>query len=318
MAVSATDNWGKFNYLGILKFHGKGFKGKGITIASRENTISKHGNQVADVISQICPEANILVKQDYTNPAKREKNIDVYTTSIFYASDKYERNVQAAIDFYNEGTILCCAVGNDGSSSCTSLSKYAHWLSIGACLLNNGKVTRANYSSVTKEIDFMSFSSLKTNKGTFTGTSCASPCFAAMIALVQGFFKEKIGRKLTQEEMLNFIKDNIQDLEEEGFDNKTGFGIFILPDPDTINVNKYITNEEIINIEPIEIIEPLIKMTIGSKEVYINGKKQTIDLAPFMKDNKACVPVRFLVETLGYKVEWDNNKKEIKITDGTK
>ena len=80
----------------------------------------------ADVITQICPEANILVKQDYTNPNKREKNIDIYTTSIFYSSDKYEKNIQAAINFHNEGTILCCAVGNDASASCTSLSKHAH------------------------------------------------------------------------------------------------------------------------------------------------------------------------------------------------
>lgn len=316
MAV-LNDNWAKFTYLGISKFHEKGFKGKGITIASRENTVSKHGNQVADVITQICPEANILVKQDYTNPNKREKNIDIYTTSIFYSSDKYEKNIQAAINFHNEGTILCCAVGNDASASCTSLSKHAHWLSIGACILSNGKISRANYSSITKEIDFMSFTNLKTNKGIFSGTSCASPCFAAMLALVQQFFKEKAGRKLNYEELLNFIKDNCHDLETEGFDNKTGFGIFILPDPDTIDINKYLLDDNIINA-PIEEKEPFIKMTIGSKEIYINGEKQTMDLAPFIKDNKVCIPIRFLAETLGYKVEWNNDKKEIKITDETK
>ena len=88
MAVSALDNWEKFTYLGITKFHNKGYKGKGITIASRENIKSKHGNQVADIISQICPDANILVKQDYQDPKKREKNIDIYTTSLFSISDK--------------------------------------------------------------------------------------------------------------------------------------------------------------------------------------------------------------------------------------
>ena len=309
MAITALDNWEKFTYLGITKFHNKGYKGKGITIASRENTTSKHGNQVADVISQVCPEANILIKQDYRDPNKHEKNIDIYTTSMFFSSDKYEKNVQAAIDLAKKGTFLCCAVGNEASSSCTVLSKYAHWTSIGACNLSSGKITRMNYSSITNDIDFMSFTNLKTNKGIFTGTSCAAPCFAGMLALVQEFFKEKIGRKLTHEELIEFIKEHTQDLDIEGFDEKTGFGIFILPDPDEIDITKY---GEIIE-QPVSVIEPYIKMAIGSKEVYVNGEKQLLDVAPLMKDNRAFVPVRFISENLGYQVEWDNIKKEIKI-----
>ena len=97
-----------------------------------------------------------------------------------------------------------------------------------------------NYSSITDNIDFMSFTNLKTSKGVFTGTSCATPCFAAMLGLVQGFFIEKIGRKLTNEELLDFIKENTQDLDKEGFDEKTGFGIFVLPDPDEINLSKFL------------------------------------------------------------------------------
>ena len=69
------------------------------------------------------------------------------------------------------------------------------------------------YSSITDNIDYMSFTNLKTNKGLFTGTSCAAPCFASMLALVQGFFKEKIGRKLTHEELIEFIKEHTQDLD---------------------------------------------------------------------------------------------------------
>ena len=310
MAVSALDNWEKFTYLGITKFHNKGYKGKGITIASRENIKSKHGNQVADIIFQICPDANILVKQDYQDPKKREKNIDIYTTSLFSISDKYEKNIQAAIDFNKEGAFLCCAVGNDASSSCTGLSKYAHWISIGACNLDKGKVSRVYYSSITDNIDYMSFTNLKTNKGLFTGTSCAAPCFASMLALVQGFFKEKIGRKLTHEELIEFIKEHTQDLDKEGFDEKTGFGIFILPDPDEIDVTKY---GKVIEQPVFDEKEPYIKMIIGNKEVYVNGEKQLLDVAPLMKDNRAFVPVRFISENLGYQVEWNNETKEIKI-----
>ena len=54
-------------------------------------------------------------------------------------------------------------------------------------------------------------------------------------------------------------------------------------------------------------------MSIGNKEVFINGEKQMLDVAPLIKDNRAFVPVRFISENLGYQVEWDNNKREIKI-----
>ena len=59
-----------------------------------------------------------------------------------------------------------------------------------------------------------------------------------------------------------------------------------------------------------------IKMTINSKDVYINGKKKVLDgettpkLVTFSnKDSRTMVPLRFISETLGYEVGWDNNKK---------
>lgn len=310
MAITALDNWEKFNYLGIVKFHNKGYKGKGIIIASREATKSKHGNMVADVIQQICPEATFLENIEYKDPKEMREDIDIYTTSLFFSSDKFERNIQAAINASEKGTFLCCAVGNDAKTSQTYLSKQAHWTSIGACDFIKDKLVRMNYSSITKDLDFATFTNLKTNKGKFDGTSCAAPCFAAMVALLQGFFKEKIGRKLTHEELINFIKEHCQDLDAEGFDENTGFGMFILPDPDDIDLSRY---GEIIE-KPIENEkEPYIRMTIGNKETYVNGEKILLDVAPLMKDNRAFVPVRFISENLGYQVEWDNTKKEIKI-----
>ena len=310
MAVSALDNWEKFNYLGITKFHNKGYKGQGIIIASREGTKSKHGNMVADVIQQICPAATFLENIEYRNPKEMRADIDIYTTSLFFSSDRYEKNIQEAINASQRGTLLCCAVGNGAKTSQTYLSKQAHWISIGACDFIKEKLVRMNYSSITKDLDFATFTNLKTNKGRFDGTSCASPCFAAMVALLQGFVKEKIGRKLTYEELMDFIKDHCEDLDKEGFDENTGFGMFILPDPDEIDLSKY---GKIISQESAIQKEPYIKMKIGSKEVYIDGKIQLIDTAPLIKDNRAFVPVRFLSENLGYEIEWDNINKEIKI-----
>ena len=73
-----------------------------------------------------------------------------------------------------------------------------------------------------------------------TGTSYTTPTFCAMCGLVQDFFIAKTGRALYRHELIDFINDNLIDVEEEGFDIKTGHGLFVLPDPNTINISKYV------------------------------------------------------------------------------
>lgn len=45
-----------------------------------------------------------------------------------------------------------------------------------------------------------------------------------------------------------------------------------------------------------------IVMTLGSKDYTVNGVKKTMDVAPFAKDNRTYVPVRFVGEGLGFTV----------------
>lgn len=47
-----------------------------------------------------------------------------------------------------------------------------------------------------------------------------------------------------------------------------------------------------------------IKLKIGDKTAYINGKPYTLDTAPELKLDRTFVPLRFVSEGLGYKVEW--------------
>jgi N-acetylmuramoyl-L-alanine amidase len=92
----------------------------------------------------------------------------------------------------------------------------------------------ASYSSIGKELDYVSI-------GFYGfGTSFTTPTFCAMCGLVQDFFIDKTGRALVRSELIDFINDNLIDVEEEGFDIKTGHGLFILPDPNTINISKYV------------------------------------------------------------------------------
>ena len=67
-----------------------------------------------------------------------------------------------------------------------------------------------------------------------------------MCALVQQFFKEKAGRKLTFRELYTFVIDNSFDMLGKGKDVDSGWGLFILPNPDTIDIKKYVIEDIII------------------------------------------------------------------------
>jgi len=68
-------------------------------------------------------------------------------------------------------------------------------------------------------------------------------CFAVCWHWVQQYFLEKVGRTLYQNELYEFIKDYSVDLWEPGHDTKSGYGLFILPNPESIDVWKYVGKE---------------------------------------------------------------------------
>ena len=166
---------------------------------------------------------------------------DIMTTSSFNDSSDDTKVMKAVWqDLYDNGCFLCCAAGNDDIAGCHDLAKGDLWKTVGACEYNKD-LKRAYYSAIDAELDFMSFSGLKTSyRGKKeNGTSFASPLFAGMLALVQDFFITKTGKKLTHEKLLKFVIDNCIDLGEEGKDDNYGYGLFILPDPAKINIYKY-------------------------------------------------------------------------------
>ena len=56
-----------------------------------------------------------------------------------------------------------------------------------------------------------------------------------------------------------------------------------------------------------------IVMKIGSKTIYENGIKKSMDTAPFIKDNRTFVPIRFVAENLGFSVQWDAAERKVTI-----
>lgn len=60
-----------------------------------------------------------------------------------------------------------------------------------------------------------------------------------------------------------------------------------------------------------------ILLTIGEKEVLVNGKEEVLDVPAKLINNRTMVPVRFIGETFNYDVEWDNENRRVLIDEKT-
>lgn len=56
-----------------------------------------------------------------------------------------------------------------------------------------------------------------------------------------------------------------------------------------------------------------IELTIGKKEVNINGTNSSIDVAPMIKNERTFVPLRFISESFDNDVNWDEDTRTVKI-----
>ncbi|RIX51558.1 copper amine oxidase N-terminal domain-containing protein [Paenibacillus nanensis] len=62
-----------------------------------------------------------------------------------------------------------------------------------------------------------------------------------------------------------------------------------------------------------------IGLTINSLDAYIDEKAFKLDAAPFKLEGRTMVPIRFIAEALGAKVEWDAADRRVTLTkDGSK
>lgn len=61
--------------------------------------------------------------------------------------------------------------------------------------------------------------------------------------------------------------------------------------------------------------DKVIKLTIDSVDMTVNGEAKKLEAAPFIKDNFSYLPLRVICEEiLGYKVEWNQEKQEVILT----
>lgn len=82
--------------------------------------------------------------------------------------------------------------------------------------------------------------------------------------------------------------------------SKRGSGVITLKSIDTIT-----------QPTPSQVV---LKLTIGSKNMFVNDKLTLIDVAPIITEGRTLLPIRWVSEPLGAKVDWDSIEKKVTIT----
>lgn len=257
-----------FEFLGINRFCQAGYTGKNVRIMSDEKIIKSynksdkwqkvicpagyekeggnwHGSSVMSILQEVCPDATyyaysfggLFNSNSYKSDCAEyiiENKIHLFTSSCTggKVNGGQAKALQDCID--NGCTFFICA-GNESENGLREESKSDKYITIGICDFINGKLRWAEPSSIGEEIDYVSLA------GAYERwTSWMTPQFTGMCGLAQDFFIVNAGRALKREELIRFIDDNLIDIEEKGHDIKTGKGLFILPDPATIDIGKYV------------------------------------------------------------------------------
>ena len=302
-----AQNEAEFQKAGITAWHEAGYKGKGIRIAvldtaplltedmvgieqyhpmgEQSESAGGHCASVSRVIHEVAPEADIYQFRHLSGFEYVKEHIndfDLGNLSMGWHSEVSDI-----------GLPVCLAAGNSGDLESWD-DRDNPWIIVGAWRESDD--SRAYYSAGGENLTCMGYSYIyiptKTPGYTFpfNGTSCAAPFVCGQLALLMS----KVG-KLSLAECKDFIANNCRDVKEPGKDDASGYGLFVLPDPKEVEALK-------------------IVLTIGSKTAFVDGVEHQLDVAPFAENGRTFVPIRFVAETLGCTVDYDNATKTVVIT----
>ena len=60
--------------------------------------------------------------------------------------------------------------------------------------------------------------------------------------------------------------------------------------------------------------EHTIIFQLNNQKAMVDGAEKELDTPPYLENDKTMIPVRFLTENLGYKVEWNEKTNTATIT----
>lgn len=231
---------------------------------------SEHAVQTAAVFFQVAPEATLYSFSTNARLAGGQKHWDFFSDCVPVIDEKRISNIffsrvennKEAIEKHRE--VLkdrawlkeFWAAGNDGADSYSKLLQVEDAIGVGAAevlrsskVIGGPRVYPAGYTSQTELVDFAApgnpgvnirATSQSDSAQILAGTSFAAPWLCGMACLVDDFFLDRTGQALSRAAMVRFFKDHCQDIGKAGKDNQSGFGLVVLPEPEEIDIEKYV------------------------------------------------------------------------------
>ena len=252
------------------KVNTEGYSAGGRIIPVLGDGTSEHAVQTAAVFFQVAPEATLYSFSTNTRLAGGQKHWDFFSdclpvidekriSNVFFSrveNDKTAREKHAPVLAARPWLKEFWAAGNDGAEGYSKLLQVEDAIGVGAAeVLRSSKVIGwprvypAGYTSQTELVDFAApgnpgvnirATSQSDSAQILAGTSFAAPWLCAMACLVDDFFLDRTGQALSRAAMVRFFKDHCQDIGEAGKDNQSGFGLVVLPEPEEIDIDRYV------------------------------------------------------------------------------
>lgn len=324
------ENKKAFDRCNITAYHRMGYQGQGVKIALLdlqfkpnevfgdniefplgydEEKEANHGSMTANIINQILPKATIYALPWGSRSLEfcLENDIQIINMSGAYrGGSRPNRFLEISKKIYEDGGKLFSSAGNYSEQEKLYYpARSRHWCSVGAVTWNRvtDNLTLRPYSSHTKEeqekikkqVEICGVTMNQVvhfdNRGNPTtipygGTSGASPFVASMAGLIDQKFEKK-----DLEQFRDFKQDTTLPVsDQDGYCLRTGYGLLQLP-----------------------VEDKKVVLVIGENEISINEQIKEMDVAPFLRNERTFVPLRFVSEALGYDVEWREKEEIVKI-----
>lgn len=235
------NNYKVFEYLGITQQHAKGNLGEGVHIGVWDSETRNHIDMVCDIIFQIAPRAKItryVFNGDVEGQMKQmiEDRIDILNISMIGIEFEHEINNRATFPTYRElkqRVIIFASMGNTGKRQIFYPSGYDDCYGVSACadygdnLVIPKVVGLSTYGDHTAFCGFTNlwFTNPINYTHRFSGTSCSCPQVTALTALMINMFKKRFNKNPDRYDVLLNLKSLCIDINIEGFDIKSGFGV---------------------------------------------------------------------------------------------
>ena len=291
-------NQAEFDKSNILKWRSEGYTGKGVNIVVLDDNASPypkdniieplkhldtavygpgHKSQVCSVVREVLPEANIYAfywlkynRDKIIAWIKEHKDIiDVITCSLDTSQGGYD----SLMELKDLNIPLLIAVGNNSKPYGTLTSSLPFAFGIGGWGEHYDR--RAVMSNYGLHLDFMAYTGIyyvsetSNREVQFYGTSCSAQYCAAIIGMYAEWFRMGNKMPMNTQECFEFLLKNVDDKDEAGRDDNSGYGLIRLPD-------KIPTFEK--PIEPPIIIEPEKEIDIMEfKDIGKHWAKQEIE-----------------------------------------